>query len=403
MLGSRGDIQPYVAIGLHLVQAGYRVRIMTNPSATHRELVAQFAGLTLVPFSVDVERHLAQDDTARQAMAAGDLFGLAAWLHKLDTLDTARGAQFITELRSKDHRPDLLIVSHLTDYFGIYAAHHLQIPTLKFDLQSMSYEDRAPMGLPNLPFGLHRYLMQYIMTVIYASYVIFDQRMGLIPGECSILQKVLPKHFFVQGSFTATYQPLLPNYVCQSPVLRNILCPHISPHIQFIGAATIPKELQVQVITSDSSSTHQATSSSTTRSASFGGTKTQAQIKAFLTAAAADDDNDNAAATNSKGVVYMGWGSMISISSETMVVFAVETLRECQQRGIVLGGWANLNMQTLERATQDATIVDYARKNVLFIDTAPHEWLFPQCSCIVHHGGAGTTAGTFMSVVLETN
>ncbi len=26
------------------------------------------------------------------------------------------------------------------------------------------------------------------------------------------------------------------------------------------------------------------------------------------------------------------------------------------------------------------------------IDSAPHDWLFPQMAAVVHHGGAGTTA-----------
>jgi sterol 3beta-glucosyltransferase len=29
---------------------------------------------------------------------------------------------------------------------------------------------------------------------------------------------------------------------------------------------------------------------------------------------------------------------------------------------------------------------------VLDLDAAPHDWLFPRCRTIVHHGGAGTTA-----------
>jgi len=31
--------------------------------------------------------------------------------------------------------------------------------------------------------------------------------------------------------------------------------------------------------------------------------------------------------------------------------------------------------------------------------TAPHEWLFPQCSATVHHGGSGTTAAALRSGV----
>lgn len=31
--------------------------------------------------------------------------------------------------------------------------------------------------------------------------------------------------------------------------------------------------------------------------------------------------------------------------------------------------------------------------NVLFLSEAPHDWLFPKCSVIIHHGGSGTTGG----------
>ncbi|MCI11713.1 sterol 3-beta-glucosyltransferase, partial [Trifolium medium] len=30
--------------------------------------------------------------------------------------------------------------------------------------------------------------------------------------------------------------------------------------------------------------------------------------------------------------------------------------------------------------------------NVFLLEECPHDWLFPQCSAVVHHGGAGTTA-----------
>ena len=30
--------------------------------------------------------------------------------------------------------------------------------------------------------------------------------------------------------------------------------------------------------------------------------------------------------------------------------------------------------------------------NVFVLDSAPHSWLFPRMSAVVHHGGAGTTA-----------
>merc|ERR1719309_439445 len=37
--------------------------------------------------------------------------------------------------------------------------------------------------------------------------------------------------------------------------------------------------------------------------------------------------------------------------------------------------------------------------HVLFVQSAPHEWLFPRCAVTVHHGGAGTTAAALRAGV----
>lgn len=76
---------------------------------------------------------------------------------------------------------------------------------------------------------------------------------------------------------------------------------------------------------------------------------------------------------------------------EHMVLMATEALRESNRRGIILGGWAQLSQQLLEHATEDETLFQYAKDNILFVDRAPHEWLLPRVSAAVHHGGAGTT------------
>lgn len=31
-------------------------------------------------------------------------------------------------------------------------------------------------------------------------------------------------------------------------------------------------------------------------------------------------------------------------------------------------------------------------ESVYLLDAVPHDWLFPLCSAVVHHGGAGTVA-----------
>lgn len=88
--------------------------------------------------------------------------------------------------------------------------------------------------------------------------------------------------------------------------------------------------------------------------------------------------------------VYFGWGSMGQGGKE-LTAKVVMALKELNQRGIVVAGWGKTGRDQLE----DAELIEYAKDNVFFAPALPHEWLFPQCSCIVHHGGAGTVAANF--------
>lgn len=97
--------------------------------------------------------------------------------------------------------------------------------------------------------------------------------------------------------------------------------------------------------------------------------------------------------------VYMGWGSMVTGKPERMACFAVRGLMLAKKRGIVLGGWAGLCPERLVGEEGAAELQAYAAQHVLFVKTAPHEWLFPRCAAVVHHGGAGTTAAALRSGV----
>jgi sterol 3beta-glucosyltransferase len=83
---------------------------------------------------------------------------------------------------------------------------------------------------------------------------------------------------------------------------------------------------------------------------------------------------------------------MLCNSPKWMVSLAIEALRHANARGVLLGGWANLSGENVPDHLRG-----YCEENVLFVASAPHEWLFPQCSCIVHHGGSGTTAASVRS------
>lgn len=78
--------------------------------------------------------------------------------------------------------------------------------------------------------------------------------------------------------------------------------------------------------------------------------------------------------------IYIGFGSMPLEDGEKTVSIILEALKETGQRGIIGRGWGDLGISSEIPA------------DVFLIDDCPHDWLFPQCAAVVHHGGAGTTA-----------
>merc|ERR1711939_981043 len=94
-----------------------------------------------------------------------------------------------------------------------------------------------------------------------------------------------------------------------------------------------------------------------------------------------------------------GWGSMVAVSEAHMTCLAVRSLMKAGLRGIILGGWAKLDPSMLKGQPDTEAMEAYVTENVLFLPSAPHEWLFPQCSVTAHHGGSGTTAAALRSGV----
>jgi sterol 3beta-glucosyltransferase len=77
--------------------------------------------------------------------------------------------------------------------------------------------------------------------------------------------------------------------------------------------------------------------------------------------------------------VYVGFGSMASRGAAAETALILRALRLAGRRGVLATGWGGL---------QPAGQGD----DVFVLESAPHEWLFPQMAAVVHHGGAGTTA-----------
>ena len=79
--------------------------------------------------------------------------------------------------------------------------------------------------------------------------------------------------------------------------------------------------------------------------------------------------------------VYIGFGSIVVDDPTAMTKLIFEAVRLTGQRALVSKGWGGLGAGELG-------IPD----DVFMLGNVPHDWLFKHVSCVVHHGGAGTTA-----------
>jgi sterol 3beta-glucosyltransferase len=77
--------------------------------------------------------------------------------------------------------------------------------------------------------------------------------------------------------------------------------------------------------------------------------------------------------------VFVGFGSMAGRDPATLGRTVLESLHRAGQRAIVVTGWGGIQI-----ADPPA--------DVFVIDSAPYAWLLPRVAAVVHHGGAGTTA-----------
>jgi len=77
--------------------------------------------------------------------------------------------------------------------------------------------------------------------------------------------------------------------------------------------------------------------------------------------------------------VYVGFGSCPAPDPAGLTHMIFEGLERAGVRALVSRGWAHLGS-------------DDVPPNVMLVDDVPHDWLFPRCAAVCHHGGAGTTA-----------
>ena len=95
-----------------------------------------------------------------------------------------------------------------------------------------------------------------------------------------------------------------------------------------------------------------------------------------------------------KKIVYIGFGSIVVSDPAALTKTVVDSVLKVDVRCILSKGWSD------RLGNKEATVPEVPLPPEIFqIKSAPHDWLFKQIDAAVHHGGAGTTGASLRAGV----
>lgn len=94
-------------------------------------------------------------------------------------------------------------------------------------------------------------------------------------------------------------------------------------------------------------------------------------------------------------LVYIGFGSVTVADSKQLMQQVMDAVEKAGVRCILSKGWSDRFDKSDPNAPPEAELPSYIHQ----IRSAPHDWLFAQVDAVVHHGGAGTTGASLRAGV----
>jgi sterol 3beta-glucosyltransferase len=326
--GSRGDVQPYIALGKGLKRAGYDVRLLGSDD--FEELVRE-AGLAFSAMGPNIQAML-ESDSWRQTLEGGNFLTILRKM-RLEMKEVAAdvAARLPSLLQGSD-----LIVTGMTGMGTFAVAEHLQIPVIEAYVFPFTPTAAFPSPLfPQLadsPLPAARLLNR---LSFHLTRQMFWQNSKAID---SALRRGLDMK---RGTF---WGPFRHRRQQDSPILYGY-SRHVLPR---------PRDWDERIhVTGYWFDTLQD------------GWAPPDDLLDFLQAGSPP--------------VYVGFGSMGSRQPLETAQVVLEALARTGQRGLLAAGWGGLRAADLP-------------PTVHLISSTPHSWLFPRMKAVVHHGGAGTTA-----------
>lgn len=330
-LGSRGDVQPYVALGKGLQAAGHTVTVCTSaafePFITGHGLRYGYLSNDFIDLMESAEGRAAMEDTVGVLGAIRTTLKLAREANRINAKlmqESWTAAQAAAPDLVIGH-PKVLSATHIAEKLGVPAVIGIPVPLL---VPTGAF---PAIGLPILPFGAtYNRLTHKLVALGYSTYDKLANRfrqetLGLpaIKGAAMRLQMPDGRPIPVLHAVSDHVVPRPPDWPA---------------HVQNTGYWFLDQGADWTP---------------------------PADLERFLAAG--------------EPPVYVGFGSMAGRNPQRLTEIVVAALQRAGVRGVIATGWGGLNAGALP-------------DSIFALEQAPHDWLLPRVSAVAHHGGAGTTA-----------
>lgn len=331
-IGSRGDVQPYIALGKGLVKEGHNVTIATH--AEFGDWIKTF-GLGFKEIAGD-PAELMSFMVTHNSMSVGFLKNaqqkFRSWISKLLTTswEACQGSDILIESPSA--------------MSGIHIGEALGIPYFR------------------------AFTMPWTRTRAYPhAFFVPEQKKG---GSYNYLTHVLFENIFWKGISGQVNKwrveeldlPKTNLYRLQQtrvPFLYNVSPAILPPSVDFPDWIKVTGYWFLDEGSGDY--------------------KPPEELVQFMKKASRDK----------KKIVYIGFGSIVVKDAKSLTKAVVSAVRRADVRCILNKGWSD----RLDNKDKNEIEIELPPE-IYNSGTIPHDWLFPRIDAAVHHGGSGTTGAT---------
>lgn len=329
--GTRGDVQPALALGRALKARGHQVRVVV--SADFADDVRS-AGLEVTAATVDFQRALTTRN-GHDVIESGNGAGMLTLVRTMKRLFALNGPIMMESVLRACRDADAVISSYTSDVYTISVAEKLGIRHISTTLQPAPVATRSGSSTPSAPMGAG----DSLVNLAFHKALIEPFAWRLMSGPTNEFRRDVLR---LPEQSRREYQRTL----LRSPILQGF-SPNVVPH---------PKDWPANIHTTGYWMLDHDLDWTPPR-----------ELLEFL------DDGEPP--------VYIGFGSMTTRDSAALTAMLVDAVKSVGRRAVIQSGWARLGEG-----------VGKLPSNIHVIDQASHRWLFHRVSAVVHHGGAGTLA-----------